>query len=254
MDKLSLKRQYKPCFSILESDKKAFLRKVAEVGKEKRCLIELRLDYLFNAGMTIDEVLLLIAKAKTVCGGKKLIATIRTLSEGGYVDLSKEKYFFYIKMLYLKTKVHAIDVEYKYYKIDRKYYDSLFAKKKKDIIISMHFFNRVFSEGEYRKMFKEMSESKGNIVKFAIKTFTKEDLFMYLKTARKARELFRNNRKKVVFIAMGDIGRISRIIPEYTNTQIVFLSCYDHEDENIGKISLNDFNKYRKLLEKKLKN
>lgn len=254
MDKLALKNKYKFCYTIIEKTAKGLLSKVSELNVEKKPMFEIRLDPLLSEGMSTEEIINLLAKVRNKCAGRKLIATIRTINEGGYVDLTKEKYFFLIKALYLKSKVNAIDVEYRFYKIDQIYYDSLFKKKKKDIIISMHFFDRVFYEQEYKKMFIEMAESKGNIVKFAIKIFTKDDLFAFMQIARKSYSLFKSNKKKVVFIAMGDIGKITRIIPEYTYTQIVFLSPYVDEDHNIGQLSLNAHNKYRKLLVKKLKN
>lgn len=254
VDKLGIKKETKFCYSILESTKKDFIEKVIEVDNEKKCMIELRLDYLLASGVSIEEIIDLISIIKKKYTNKKLIATIRTIGEGGRVDLSKEKYFYFIKLLYLKTYVSAIDVEYKFYKIDKQYYDSLFSKKKKDIIISMHFFDRVFFENEYKNMFAEMASSTGNIIKFAIKTYTTNDLFTFMMVARKSYPIFKKQGKKVIFIAMGDVGKVSRIWHEFTNTRIVFLNAYVDEDKSLGQFNRNIYLKYRKLLAKKSKN
>ena len=251
---IKLKNNFSFCYPILEENKNDFLKKISGVDKERKCMIELRLDYLLYAGMSIDEIIKLISHIKSKLTHKKLIATIRTVSEGGKVDLTKERYFFYIKELYLKSKVNYIDVEYRFYKIDKLYYDSLFKKKKKKIIISMHIFDRIFFENEYVKLFTEMAESSGNIVKFAIKTFTKEDLFLFMSTARKCEKIMKKNKKECIFIAMGTVGVLSRIWPEFTFTKIVFLSAYTDFDRELGQMNREKYVKYRKLLEKIGKN
>ena len=251
---IKLKNNFVFCYPILEESKSLLLKKIAEVDKQRKCMIELRLDYLINSGMDINEIIKTINLIKAKYTNKKLIATIRTVSEGGKVDLTKEKYFLYIKELYLKSRVHYIDVEYKFYKIDKIYYDSLFKKKKKKVIISMHIFDRIFFEGEYVKLFTEMAESSGNIVKFAIKTFTKEDLFSFMTTARKCEKIMKKNRKDNIYIAMGTVGALSRLLPEFTNTKIVFLSAYRDVDVELGQMNREKYVKYRNMLAKIGKN
>lgn len=242
------------CYPVLESSIHSLKKKIVEINSKRNCMIELRLDYLLYAGLGIDEIIKIINNIKTKYTNKKLIATIRTVSEGGRVDLTKEKYFFYIKELYLKSKVKYIDVEYKFYKIDKLYYDSLFKKKKKKIIISMHIFDRIFFESEYIKLFSEMAESTGNIIKFAIKTFTKEDLFSFMQATKKCEKVMKKNKKENIYIAMGLVGVLSRLWPEYTNTKIVFLTAYQDIDKDLGQLNYENYMKYRKLLAKVVKN
>ena len=249
-----LKNDFEFCYPVLEDNKSAFLKKVAEINSEKQCMIELRLDYLLYAGSSIDDIIKIINTVRTKYTNKKLIATIRTVSEGGKVDLTKEKYFYYIKELYLNAKVNFIDVEYKFYKIDKIYYDSLFKKKKKKIIISMHFFDRIFFENEYIKLFTEMAESSGDIVKFAIKTFSKEDLFLFMLTAKKCEKIMKKNKKETIYIAMGTVGMLSRLWPEFTNTKIVFLTAYKEMDLELGQMNRENYVKYRNILAKNGKN
>ena len=251
---IKMKDNFVFCYPVLEDSKSSIVKKVSLIDQERKCMMELRLDYLLCAGMSIEEIIKIINHIKTNVTNKKIIVTIRTVSEGGKVDLTKEKYFTYIKELYLKSKAHYIDVEYKFYKIDKIYYDSLFKKKKKKIIISMHIFDRVFFENEYMNLFNEMAESSGDIVKFAIKIFTKEDLFTFMLAARKCEKLLRKNRKDAIFIAMGTVGALSRVWPEFTNTKIVFLSAYKDIDQELGQINREKYVKYRKLLAKIDKN
>ena len=251
---IKLKNNFVFCYPILEDSKSSIVKKVSQIDKERKCMMELRLDYLLCAGMPIEDIIKLVNNIKSNVTNKKIIATIRTVSEGGKVDLTKEKYFTYIKELYLKSKVNYIDVEYKFYKIDKIYYDSLFKKKKKKIIISMHIFDRIFFENEYMKLFTEMAESSGNIVKFAIKVFTKEDLFTFMLAARKCDKILKKSRKDAIFIAMGTVGVLSRVWPEFTNTKIVFLTAYKDIDLELGQLNREKYVKYRKLLAKIDKN
>lgn len=251
---IKLKNNFVFCYPILEDSKSSIVKKVSQIDQERKCMMELRLDYLLCAGMPIDDIIKLVNNIKSNVTHKKIIATIRTVSEGGKVDLTKEKYFTYIKELYLKSKVHFIDVEYKFYKIDKIYYDSLFKRKKKKIIISMHIFDRIFFENEYMKLFTEMAESSGNIVKFAIKIFTKEDLFTFMLAAKKSEKILKKNKKEAIFIAMGTVGALSRLWPEFTNTKIVFLSAYKDIDIELGQVNREKYVKYRKLLAKIGKN
>lgn len=255
MNKLGLKSK-KPvfCYPILESTRNGYINKVTELSKKQNTMLELRIDYLLCLGLSIEQIIDFISVLKKKYTSKKLIATIRTIDQGGKVDLTKEKYFYFVKLLYLKSRVHAIDIEYKFYKVDKQYYDSLFKKKKKDVIMSMHIFDKVFFVKDYKDIFKEMAESKSNIVKFAIKVYTKDDLFNFMDTARKSYGLFKREHKKVVFIAMGELGKVSRVFPEYTHTSIVFLNAYQAEDKALGQMSATIYNKYRKLLDKKRKN
>ena len=249
-----LKNDFVFCYPVLEDSKSSFLKKISEINNEKQCMIELRLDYLLNVGMSIEDIIRLINVVRSKYTNKKMIATIRTVGEGGKVDLTKEKYFYYIKELYLNAEVNYIDVEYKFYKIDKIYYDSLFKKKKKKIIMSIHFFDRIFFENEYIKLFTEMAESSGNIVKFAIKTFSKEDLFLFMMTANKCEKIMKKNRKDTIYIAMGSIGILSRLWPEFTNSKIVFLTAYKEMDLDLGQLNREKYVKYRNLLAKNGKN
>lgn len=254
MKNLGLKKETLFCFPILENTRKSFIKKVCEVNKKRKCILELRIDYLLSVGLSIDQIIDFISFVKKKYTRKKLIATIRSYDEGGKVDLDSDKYFYFIKELYLRSVVNAVDVEYKFYKRKKEAFEELFALKKKDVILSIHIFDRVLLVKEYKKIFKDMATSRSTIVKFAVKTYTKEDLFIFMNVARKSHKIFTKKRKKVIFIALGELGKVSRIFPEYTYTSIVFLNAYANDDKNIGQIGPKAYRKHRKLLAKSLKN
>lgn len=248
MSKYRFKNNKNFCYSVCEETEKGFIKKIQELNKEKKAIIELRLDYLLSAGFSIENISKLIKKIHDRYSSKKIIATIRTNDEGGRVDLSREKYYYFIRTLYNTKGISYIDIEYKYYKADKQYYDLLFKKKKKKIILSMHLFDKILSELDYINTLNELISAKSGIVKFATNTFTKENLFSFMLSSRKFSLKYK--RKDFVFIAMGEIGLLSRVWPEFTNTKLVYLNAYDNDINKIGAIKKEDFVKYRKNLAK----
>ena len=254
MDSFILKNDFKICYPILEYNFEKFIKKVNEKKIEKGVMLELRIDYLLNSGIELKDIISFINNYVSKGNADRLIVTIRTVGEGGKVDLSREIYFNYIKELYQKLKVKYIDVEFKFYNANRELYDNLFKSHKKKVIISIHFFDRVFHPAEYEKLFIEMAKSHGDIVKCAIMPYTENDFFTYMMTAKNAYKMLKKHKKECIFIAMGDIGKLSRIWPEFTNSKIVFLSAYSENANNLGQFGRETFDKFRNILAKNGKN
>ena len=244
--------KFKICYPILENNIESFVNKVKEVCKDKNCIVELRLDYLILSGINIDDILSKIDLLKSRYS-QKFIATIRSKAEGGICDLSKEEYYGFVEKLYLNSKADYIDVEYKYYDMDNVLYDKLFENRQKKIIVSSHVFDRVYSESEYIDYFKRMAGKKCDVVKFAISMPNKEELFTYMIAARKMSKLLEFEGKECIFIAMGEVGQLSRLWPEFTNTKVVFLTAYKGSNK-LGQFTYEKYTKYRKLLAKIVKN
>ena len=56
------------------------------------------------------------------------------------------------------------------------------------------------------------------------------------------------------YIAMGMVGTLSRLLPEFTKTKIVFLSAYKDIDVELGQLNREKYVKYRNMLAKIDKN
>ena len=247
----SKKQKFEYCFPILEKNEDDFIRKVKEVSKLDG-MIELRLDYLLSTGKNIYEVILLINKIESK--EKKMIATIRTKTEGGNLNIGNDNYKSFIENIYLNTKVSYIDVEYEYYKKNISFFTNLFSKGDKKIIISKHVFDKTYTKQEYHSIFKRMAKLKGDICKYAINVSDKEELFTFMEAARESNDMLRVFNKKCIFIAMGEIGKLSRLWPEFTNTEIVFLTAYNEKHNSLGQLNIEKYVKFRKLLAKIVKN
>lgn len=246
-------KKFELCYPIMEGDIDSFVGKITSLEKDKNELIELRIDYLLEKNVSINEIVEMINHISTFTS-KKMIVTIRTDREGGKYILNETLYYDYIEKIYFETKASYVDVEYKVYIENAEKYDNLFKNKLKKIILSTHIFDKKLSKKEYEKLFNDMLRPSIDIVKCAVFLTTKKELFDYMMVARKSSKSIENAGKGCIFIAMGEIGRLSRIWPEYTNTKVVFLLANSENASRIGQFSYENFVKYRKLLEKIVKN
>lgn len=246
-------KKFELCYPIMESDKVLFIDKVISLENDKNDMIELRIDFLLEKGITIDEIIEMINHI-SASTSKKIIVTIRTDREGGKYELDEKKYYDYIEKIYFKTKVEYLDVEYKVYINEGKKYENLFKNNSKKIILSTHIFDKVLSKKQYATLFHNMLKPYIDVVKCAVFVNTKKELFDYMMVAKKSSKIIKNAKKECIFIAMGEMGRLSRLWPEFTNTKVVFLTANSEKVNNIGQFSYENFVKYRKLLEKIVKN
>ena len=242
------------CYPVLEHSTSDFSKKALSVSQKDNSLIELRIDYLLAVNIGIESIINCINEISKFVGSNRLISTIRTKDDGGDVQLSDEEYCHYIKELYLSANTSYIDIEYEYFKRNEILLNSLLKNRKKTVILSKHIFDGALNTNEYEKLFKDMTFPLIDIVKCAILITNESELFEYMMIARKCSKYIENEGKSCIFIAMGEIGRLSRLWPEFTNTKIVFLTAYAEKPNKIGQLGCEDFVKYRKLLEKIDKN
>ena len=248
-----INKKFELCYPIMESDKVLFIDKVISLENDKNDMIELRIDFLLEKGIIIDEIIEMINHI-SASTSKKIIVTIRTDREGGKYKLDEKEYYEYIEKIYLKAKFDYLDVEYNVYIKNEEKYETLFKHKLKKIILSTHIFDKVLSKKQYETLFHNMLKPYIDIVKCAVFVNAKKELFDYMMVARKSSKIIKNAKKECIFIAMGEMGRLSRLWPEFTNTKVVFLTTKSEKASNTGQFSYENFVKYRKLLEKNVKN
>ena len=242
------KNSFSLCYPILESSKEKIINKIRSVNNPKVKVYELRLDYLNKESMSdMSKIIDIINFVKTNFTSKKIIATVRTKGEGGKINLSSQAYFDLIKEICEKSKADYVDIEYRFYSKRKSLYDKLIIKSKKTIILSKHLFNKRFSLANCKDILGKMSKSKSDILKLAVMTHSKMETYYYMKMAHEFTSKDRKKRAGYIFIAMGRDGLISRLLPEYTNTKIVFINAY-HGANNLGQVDLEEYNRYRKEL------
>ena len=253
MSRLNLKNNFDLCYPILEKEFNLVYDKINSTLDKRVLFYELRIDYLLENNINIDHIIVFINDLVKKIHGKKFIVTIRTKSEGGVIELSYDKYCDYINKLIRQVRVEYIDIEYKYYELDKEKFDVLIENSKTKVILSRHEVTDIFSSINCERIIRELFARKCDTIKLAMMVNSKEDLFSFMNSAKKSFDEYKEYNKNMIFIAMGEMGRLSRIYPEYTNTHMVFLNAYDN-DNKLGQFSLDSYLQYRKLLAKEGKN
>lgn len=254
-EKLSFKNGKKFVYSIKENNLKYFYDKIIKLSTldvEYEYVLELRLDYLINKKVDIDDIVKYINQAKKVLSDqydieRQYIATIRTFANGGNCIIDDKLYFDIIEKLYSKANIDAIDIDYDFYVSKATNVKKLFSGKR-SLIITYTLRDKVLTNDEYDVIFKSLIKTPAYIVKIITKAFSFDDTERLMDMARKYDEPLKDNKKLAVIISTGKLGIISRVWHEYTNTMLVYLESGDFDMIPNGDINLSVYNKYRKMI------
>ena len=246
--------KFELCYPIMENSFHNVLQNLFLHKNEKDVIYEIRIDYLLNAGHSTFSIVHMLNIIRNLHQRKKFIITIRTKTEGGKISISEGEYYEIIKLIIDNTNMDYYDIEYNFYINNKKKFDTLILNTHKKIILSTHIFDKVYSNKKYNSIFKETLKAKVDIVKFAIMTYTKKEVMEFMKTSRLNSVKLKKQNKNGIFIAMGELGKISRVYPEYTNSVVVFIKNDNKTHDILGQTTKTEFFKCRKLLAKCLKN
>ena len=261
-EKLSFKSGSRICYSVRENNLNDFYTKIIDVATSKKnkdeeedFIIELRLDYLLNKKVDIQDISDCISKARKYLLEeyeieKQFIATIRGFYCGGNCLISDKVYLQVVEALYEKSKVDAIDIDYDFYERKTSAIKSLFEGKK-TLIITYSCQDRVLTREEYDTIFKTLIKTPAYIIKIVTKAFSRDDTENLMQTAKDFETVLSENNKVVVVISTGKLGIVSRVWYEYSNTVIIYLNDYELDMEPAGEIDKRVFDKCRKLLSKR---
>ncbi len=255
-EKLSFKNGSRICYSVKENNLNDFYDKIIEFStmSDDDCLIELRLDYLINKKIDIQDIIKCITKVKKALINeyevdRQFVATIRNFSNGGNCLIDDKKYFEIVETLYEKSSVDAIDIDYDFYSNKSASIKKLFSKKK-SLIITYTCRDRVLSKEEYDELFKALIKTPAYVIKIVTKAFSCEDTELLMSVSKNYDEILRKNDKVLVAISTGKLGILSRVWHEYTNTMIVYLDAYELNMVPQGDINKKIFDKCRGLISK----
>ena len=256
-EKLSFKDGSRICYSVKENNLKDFYDKIIELviaNSDEDCIIELRLDYLINKKVEVEDIIKCIQSAKKCLSNdfhieKQFIATLRNFTNGGNCFVDDKKYFDIIEMLYEKPGVDAIDIDYDFYEKKSANVKKLFSGKK-TLIITYTCRDRVLTKEEYDEIFKTLIKTPAYIIKIVTKAFSTDDTAILMNTAREFDKELNKKGKVAVIISTGKLGILSRVWHEYTNTMIVYLDTYELDMIPQGEINKRVFDKCRKLISK----
>ncbi len=252
-EKLSFKNGNRICLTVAENNLKDFCNKIIDLATDDldyNDLIELRLDYLLNKKVLVEDIIKSISNVKKALKDDydvelQLIATVRNFSNGGNCMLDDKTYLDTITMLYEKASVDAIDIDYNFYVNKFQAVKKLFSGKK-SLIITYTCRDRVLTSEEYDNLFKDLIKTPAYVIKIITKAFSFDDCIMLMDKAVEHKGAIEKNDKAIVVISSGKLGLISRLYPEYTGSMITYINHDPFEAiNNNGEINKQEFDKLR---------
>ena len=199
--------RYKTCVSIAEKTPKK-LNTVLTKALKKSDYAEIRFDFL--KPVQIPDTLELVRKHLKSC-----VCTLRPTSEGGkFPGSEKER----ISILKLIAEYHPflLDVEYNTLRKNKPLLNYI-NQTKTEILVSWHDFKKTPNSASLNKMLKQMKEFS-KYVKIVTNAKSSDDSSRIL-------SLYNNSKNvKLVSFAMGNFGRISRILCLHLGSPFTYVS------------------------------
>jgi len=216
--------KYKTCVSIAES-KPRKLQQTIEIALKKSDLIEIRFDFL--KAEDIPQVLENIKKNM-----KKMICTLRPKSDGGKFTGNEKERISIIKLI-AEYNPFLLDVEFNTMNHDKKLVKYL-KQTKVNLLISDHDFKKTPNLTQLKKKFSKMIKFSQHI-KIVTTAKSTDDASRVLQLYNKKGKI------NLIAFAMGDAGRLSRILSLYLGSPFTYVSL--GKPIAPGQFSVDEVNK-----------
>ena len=198
---------YKTCISIAETNP-VKLKKLLNSSLKKSDFVEIRFDFLKP-----EQIPFVLESIKKDL--KKIVCTLRPKKEGGRFEGNEKERISILKLI-AEYNPFLVDVEFSTMKKDKELVKYL-KKTKSELLISEHDFKKTPKKLELKLKLKQMSKFSKN-VKIVTTAKTTDDATRILEIYSK-----RGNLNLIAF-AMGDRGRISRILCLYLGSPYTYVS------------------------------
>ena len=190
----------------------------------KADIIEWRADFLGDIESILQAAPFIFEKFKDF----SLLFTVRTANEGGNISISKKDYVTLLKKV-AKLGPDYMDIEYFSY---RKALPQLLEFKEK-IVLSYHNFFESPTDLTARMM--KMQREETGFVKVAIMAQRECDVLDLLQITR---DFTMEYGPKFIGIAMGELGKISRVAGGLTGSVWTFVALDKEEGSAPGQLTL----------------
>ena len=199
--------KYKTCISIGENTPEK-IRSKLKVALKKSDYVEIRLDFLKSE--QVPKTLEIIKKDLN-----KVVCTLRPKTEGGKFTGNEKERISIIKLI-AEYNPFLLDIEFNTLNKNKELFKYLKSTKTK-LLVSWHDFKKTPENLELKNKIKQMSKFSTNVKIVSTAKSTDDSTRML--------ELYNNKGKNnLISFAMGDFGRISRILCLYLGSPYTYVS------------------------------
>lgn len=243
-------QNYEPkiCVSLAEQDRDAYLATLKELvehaktdpARYKTDLVELRIDGFYR-DLGLTGLMSLLQKARQVSEDMPLLATFRSLSQGGKEDITLQEYEQLLVSIAREKIVDAVDVE-AFRGGDRIRKKEFVSEIRQylPVILSDHQMNFTPTQQQLMENLEWMRQLNPDVIKMAVMPQNREDVLQFMMLS----EMYAANHDiPLIMISMGELGKISRISGYITGSCITFASY--KQSSATGQITLEDMNSFR---------
>ncbi|MFQ5440079.1 MAG: type I 3-dehydroquinate dehydratase [Nitrosopumilaceae archaeon] len=216
--------KYKTCVSIAETSPSK-IKQALTIALRKSDLVEIRFDFL-----TPEKIPQVLENLKKDL--KKVVCTLRPKSEGGKFRGNEKERIAILKLI-AEYNPFLLDVEFNTMKREKRLVEYL-KKAKTNLLVSEHDFKKTPRFTELKNKLKQMAKFSPNI-KIVTTAKSTDD-------ATRVLQLYSNKGKtNLIAFAMGDFGRISRILSLYLGSPYTYVSL--GKPIAPGQFSVDEVNK-----------
>ena len=216
--------KYKTCVSIAESSPNKIKIKL-KAALKKSDYVEVRLDFLKKE--QVPKALEIIKKDLN-----KIVCTLRPKTEGGKFEGNEKERISIIKLI-SEYNPYLLDIEYNTLKKNKELVKYLKSTKTK-LLVSWHDFKKTPKNTELQNKIKQMSKFSRNVKIVSTAKSTDDSTRML--------ELYsKRGKNNLISFAMGDLGKISRILCLYLGSPYTYVSL--GKAVAPGQFSVDEVNK-----------
>ncbi len=181
-------------------------------------LVEWRVDYLEEAGGKKDIIDILHA-LRRILKDTPLLFTYRTEGEGGYGRVGWSHYAELLEWAACRPEIDLIDVEAMGLDVDTEGLIRIIHGRGTPVIASVHYCGEMPGKKERKEAIRFLKQSGGDIIKIAVTPQNEEDVLDLMVWTRKQSQKME---QPLITMAMGKIGKVSRVSGRLTGSAVTF--------------------------------